>query len=178
MFAQSLQICKEFSEVPSVPGFVPPQHGDRRESNVRALMGFSTDMPPWDPFAVPWSHKCFFVHCRLHTVMCFLQCSDPSLSRRALSRLRMHFPRKLCQAPWPTHVVCRWFMDDVSEKADYVASTALVDLADHESFFWTQSVSGLELLVVSVCAGVGGGVLGFCLAMRPCLRVGAVLMQT
>ena len=39
--------------------------------------------------------------------------------------------------------------------ADYVASTALVDLADHESFFWTESVSGLELLVVSVCAGVG-----------------------
>ena len=69
-------------------------------------------------------------------------------------------------------------MDDVSEKADYVASTAPVDLANRESFFWTQSVSGLELLVVSVCAGVGGGVLGFCLAMRPCLPVGAVLMQT
>ena len=78
-------------------------------------------------------------------------------------------------------------MDDVSQKADYVASTAPVDLADHESFFWTQSVSGLELLVVSVCAGVGLRSFGvLCkwrgderagLAMRPCLR-GAVLTQT
>ena len=46
-----------------------------------------------------------------------------------------HSPAK--QAPWPHHVKCRWFLPEVIQHTDYVTSAEPVDLADHESFFWT-----------------------------------------
>ena len=73
-----------------------------------------------------------------------------------------HSPAKL-QAPWPNHTYCRWKMSDVIQKADYVASTEPLDLADHEVFFWTQSMSSSSGCVLPRCVRAWGrGVLGFC----------------
>ena len=58
-----------------------------------------------------------------------------SLHAPAFAASMRHSPAK--QAPWPHHVKCRWFQPEVIQHADYVTSTEQVDLADHESFFWT-----------------------------------------
>ena len=63
-------------------------------------------------------------------------------------------------------------MTEVIQSADYIASTEPIDLANRESFFWTQSVtsgSGYWGRMLPRCARAQGcGVLG------PCAGAGAM----
>jgi hypothetical protein len=138
------QISKELPEVRGVPEIRPPQEDAREERNTRALLGFSTDMP-WNPYRVPLSSRsrrrrqvclrsvlaicrvqCCTVHCETVPPFPCLCCLLASFTRQASSGA-VAAPREVPVVPARGDI----------QHTDYVTSTEPVDLADHESFFWT-----------------------------------------